>query len=397
MLLDGRGAWRVVAAAFVAMALVFGIGFSSGSLLDAMAEALGAGGGAIALPFALASALPFVLAPLTGRAVDRYGPRRLLLASGVAGACGLALAAAAPVFALAAAAYGVGIGVAGACVLTPMMSTVGRWFEERRAVAIGAAGCGASAGTLLLAPAVAGLVHAHGHVTACLVLAAALALVLPVCAAFTARPPAIAGAGPVAAGMRELLRRPEFRRCYATALIASAGPYVPFAFLASGAIDDGVAPVTAGILVSVMGAAGAAGRLLGPVLGQRAGLRRVLRIGLIAHGLALLAWPACGGSVAALAIFATAFGFAYGASASLFNAVVAAEVGPTELARGLGVLYTGVAAGVLVGPLLAGGLIAATGDHVAAALVIGSICLAGAAMSPAPERRPQRAPAVAVA
>lgn len=393
--MDSRRAWIVVSAAFVAMGLVFGASFSAATVLDAMAEEHGASSGAVAVPFALAAGLPFLLAPFAGRAVDRFGPRALLVASAAIAASGLALAAAAPSFALGAAAFGVGLGGGAACLFTPLTATVGRWFVRRRALALGVTGAGASLGTLALAPAVAAVVHAHGYAAACVALAVTIATVLPLCALAISRPPVPAPAAEDRLTLRELSARPGFRRLYVTVMIASAGPYVPFAFVAPAAIADGVSPVAAGALVSVLGGAALAGRLAGPLLGERLGLRRVLRATIVLLGLALLAWPLCGGSLPALVAFATVFGASYGAGAVAFQAVAADDLGPVAMARGLGVLFTASGIGVTAGPLLAGGLVAVSGDHALAGFVIGALLLAGSRVAPAPEPRTSRQPAFA--
>src|SRR5690242_4540239 len=78
--LDSRAAWVVALAAFGALSVAYGIMFSFGVLLDAMAAEFGAGHGATAVAFSLTIALPLLLGPVTGSAADRLGPKPVLLA-----------------------------------------------------------------------------------------------------------------------------------------------------------------------------------------------------------------------------------------------------------------------------------------------------------------------------
>ncbi len=87
---DSARGWVMVAAAFAGMFTAFGIAYSFGAFLGPMADEFGASRGTTSVFFALTSLTYFGLGALSGVAVDRYGPRRVLLVGGLALGGGLA-------------------------------------------------------------------------------------------------------------------------------------------------------------------------------------------------------------------------------------------------------------------------------------------------------------------
>ena len=171
--LDSPRAWGVVAAAFAAMFVAFGIAYSYGAFLDEMREDFGVGRAAGAAFFSLTSLLYFGLGGVSGAASDRFGPRRVLLVGAAALGLGLLVTARAGSLGVALAAYGLGVGVGVACAYVPMVALVGAWFERRRTLALGVAVAGIGIGTLTIPPATAALIEAVGWRDSYLVLAAA--------------------------------------------------------------------------------------------------------------------------------------------------------------------------------------------------------------------------------
>ncbi len=369
--LDSPRAWGVVAAAFAAMFVAFGIAYSYGAFLDEMREDFGVGRAAGAAFFSLTSLLYFGLGGVSGAAGDRYGQRRVLLVGAAALGLGLVATARAGSLGVALAAYGIGVGVGVACAYVPMVALVGAWFERRRTLALGVAVAGIGIGTLVIPPVTAALIEAIGWRDSYLVLAAVGVAALGLCALGAA--PAPAGGGAAGSSLADALRDRQYRLLYLATALLGIPLFVPFVYLPSYAEERGVDPVLAAGLVGAIGTASVVGRLALGALAAPLGLLRVFRGCFIAIALSFVLWWAAGASYPVLLAFAVVLGVGYGGYVALAPAVVAARFGVERLGALLGVLYTSAAVGSAVGPPAAGAVIDAGGYEpaIVASLAIG--------------------------
>jgi MFS family permease len=369
--LDSPRAWGVVAAAFAAMFVAFGIAYSYGAFLEEMRADFGVGRAAGATFFSLTSLLYFGLGGISGAAGDRFGQRRVLLVGAAAFGLGLLATARAGSLEVALAAYGLGVGIGVACAYVPMVALVGAWFERRRTLALGVAVAGIGVGTLVIPPATAALIEAVGWRDAYLVLAAVGVTALGLCALAAA--PAPQGTGPGSVSLRAALRDAQYRRLYLATALLGVPLFVPFVYLPSYAEDRGVDSVLAAGLIGAIGTASVAGRLALGALAGPLGLVRVFQGCFLAIALSFVLWWVAGGSYAVLLVFAIVLGVGYGGFVALAPAVVAERFGVERLGALLGVLYTSAGLGSAVGPPAAGAVIDASGytPAIAAALAIG--------------------------
>jgi MFS family permease len=374
--LDSPRAWAVVAAAFAAMFVAFGIAYSYGAFLEEMRADFGVGRAAGATFFSLTSLLYFGLGGLSGAAGDRFGQRRVLLVGAAAFGLGLVATARAGSIGVALLAYGLGVGIGVACAYVPMVALVGAWFERRRTLALGVAVAGIGVGTLVIPPVTAALIEAVGWRDAYLVLAAVGVAALALCALAAAPPPVREGAG--SASLREAMRDRQYRRLYLATALLGVPLFVPFVYLPSYAEDRGVDPVLAAGLIGAIGTASVAGRLALGALAAPLGLLRVFHGCFLAMALSFALWWVAGASYAALLGFAIVLGVGYGGYVALAPAVVAERFGVERLGALLGVLYTSAGIGSAVGPPAAGAIIDASGypPAIAASLAIGLVAFA---------------------
>jgi MFS family permease len=369
--LDSRRGWAVVAAAFTAMFVAFGIAYSYGAFLEEMRAEFGAGRATAAVFFSLTSLLYFGLGGLSGAAADRFGPRRVLLVGAAALGLGLVATARAGSLAAALVAYGLGVGIGVACAYVPMVALVGSWFDRRRTIALGVAVAGIGVGTLVIPPGAAALIEAIGWRDTYLVLAAAGVAVLGLCALAAARAPL--DVHPPGVRLRQALRSADYRLLYVSIIPMSAAVFIPFVHLPSYAEERGIDPVLAAGLVGAIGTASVVGRLaLGGIAGT-VGLMRVFQGCYLAMGLSFGLWWVAGSSYAVMLAFAIALGIGYGGFVALGPAVVAARFGVERLGSLLGVLYTAAGVGSALGPPAAGATIDAVGytPAIAGSLVVG--------------------------
>ncbi len=354
--LDSARGWWVVAAGVTSMFAVFGVGYSFGTFFKPMADEFDAGSGATALVFSITISLSFLLAPITGKLADKFGPRPVLWLGAASIFTGLLATAATPNLFLGYVTYGVGVGLAIACGYVPMVATVGGWFERRRAMAMGVAVAGIGLGTLVGAPLSARLIEATSWRTTFVIYAfgsATLLLLASVPARFG--PAAQPSATP--RSIKELFALTDFRILYLASLSVTFGLFVPFVFVAKYAEEHGIGSVAAASLVGLIGGASVVGRLGLGSLADRLGPLRLFRFSFFVMAASHLIWLGAGSSFLLLVLYAIVLGLGYGGFIAISPAVVAGRFGLDNLGGTLGTLYTSAAFGSLCGPPIAGLLI----------------------------------------
>ena len=387
---DSPLGWIVVASAFFASSVVFGVIYSFGVFLKPMAADFGADVAAVSGFFSVTSIVYYLLGAPAGRLADRFGPRPVVAAGAAMFGAGLCLTAAVDDIRLAYLAYAAGVGVGGACCYVPTLAIVGGWFERRRNAALGVAAAGTGSGTLAFPPLAAALVQRYGWRAAFIAFGVAGALILLACAAAVRPPPRSRAARPVGTRPRDLLRSREFIMMYASWVLATTALFVPFVFLPAFAIDHGASEVAAAALVSIIGGTSIAGRLiLGPV-GDRIGVLPLFKVTVLAMGASYAIWlllPAYAG----LVVFAATLGTAYGSRIAAVPSVLIEFFGPENLATTLGIFFTATGVAALLGPMLAGVAVKLSGGYaggIAFALAVG--LLGFAVIAPLDDVRPPR-------
>jgi MFS family permease len=372
---DSAQAWRMCAVAFAAMFTSFGVAYGFGAFLLPVSEELGAGRGATAVVFSLTTLAFFGLGGLSGPAVDRFGPGRVVLLGAVSLGLGLVLMSRAESLWQAYLGHGLGVGLGVACTYVPLVAVVGGWFSRRRTLAVGVAVSGIGLGTLVGAPVAAALIEAFGWRDAYLALAGAGTVVLLGCAALVRAAPVHVDAVPVALLPR--LRNPSYLRLYVAGLLLSVALFVPFVHLPAFAESNGTGAVAAAALVGLIGAASVVGRLALGAAASRLGVLRTYQGCFVVMAASFALWLGSPG-YPRLVAFALLLGVGYGGFVALGPSVVAELFGVQGLGGLLGVLYTSAAFGSAIGPPLAGVLISRSDGYlstIVAALAIGAMAV----------------------
>jgi MFS family permease len=394
--------WLVVAAGFGVTFVGFGCIYSFSAFIDSLQREFGASRGSVSVVFSLAAFLYFGLGGVSGTLADRFGARRLVVAGMLLVGLGLAATGAARTLGEAYAVYALAVGIGVGCSYVPAMGAVQRWFARRRALASGLASSGIGAGTLVVPPLAALLVAHLGWRTAYVVLGASAAIVGAGMALLIEDDPRGRGLGPdgdalqpgtraaPAAGMtlRDAITSRRFVGLYAACLACSFGVFVPFVHLAPSAIDHGIAPSSAGLLVGALGVGSTVGRFLLGGLADRLGHARTLTITYVAMALVLVIWLVAT-TFWPLALFAAVFGAAYGGWVALLPAVATDCFGARNIGGIIGVLYTSAGVGTLFGPSAAGFAFDVSGSYaLPIAVSIGGNAIA-AALTMVTLRRPR--------
>ena len=359
--------WVVVAAAFAVTFVGFGSAYTFSAFVGSLQSEFGASRASVSLVFSLAGALYFGLGVVSGPLADRWGSRQLAVVGMILTGAGLALAGAAHSLVAIYAAYGLGVGAGVGCAYVPAVGAVQRWFVRHRGLASGLAVSGIGVGTLLMPPLASLLIAALGWREAYLALGGFAAVAGGGAALLIESDPrgrqvgpdgdplgaAAASAQPPGATVREAVGSRSFAALYAACLVCSFAAFVPFVHLVPSAMDRGVAQSSAVLLLGTIGAGSTAGRFFLGGLADRFGRRLALLAMFAGMAFALVLWALATGFWL-LAAFALIYGVFYGGWVAVLPALVADYFGGRNVGGIIGVLYTSVAFGTLIGPSAAG-------------------------------------------
>ena len=359
--------WFVVTGAFAVTFLGFGSAYTFSAFVESLQRDFGASRGSVSLVFSLAGFLYFGLGIVSGPLADRFGSRRFAFAGMILVGLGLAAASAARSLLEVYAAYGLGVGLGVGCAYVPAIGAVQRWFVRRRGFASGLAVSGIGVGTLVMPPLASFLIGTLGWRGAYLALGALAAAVGGGLALLIENDPGDRGFGPdgdpppagakaarsEGASVSEAIRSARFISLYAACLICSFGVFVPFVHLVPYARDHGMAPSSAVLLLGVIGIGSTAGRFFLGGLADRIGRQTSLLLMFAGMALALAVWV-ISTAIWQLTAFAFIYGVFYGGWVAVLPAVVMDHFGGRNVSGIIGILYTSVAFGTLVGPTAAG-------------------------------------------
>jgi len=359
-LFDSPRAWRITAAAFVAMFVSYGVAYSFGAFFKPMALEFGAARGETAVVFSLTVFVWSMSGSLAGHLADRFGPRIVVSVGALVMASGLILTAFIHRLWIGYLTYSIGVGTGIATAYVPMVAVVGGWFLKRRNTAMGIAVAGIGCGTVAVAPLAAALISRFGWRTTDVVFGIVAGGVLIGCAAAAERPPI--HVVPSQINVREAIRTPTFGLLYLNSFLSSLALFVPFVYLPAFAHDRGTSEVAAAALVGAIGGASVVGRLGLGALADRFSVMFLLKTCYFVLAVSFAIWLV-GSSYLVLVAFALVLGAGYGGFVALAPAVIAELFGVSKLGTMMGLLYTSGGVGALLGPPLAGMIVDRTGSY----------------------------------
>ena len=340
----GAGRRGALAAGFVVLFVGTGVNFAFGILFKSILAELGGDRSTLALAATASLLVNAAGQPAFGLLVDRFGPRRVMLASMALMTAGTALASQAHAPWQFIALYGVvaAVGYTG-CGILPVSIHVSRWFPEERGFVSAVAACGFSLGHLAFTQAAARVAELVGWRETYLLLAAALAVTIGVLI-FTLRdaPAAAAAPAPQRPGAAPeprpaepsldrgaALRTPAFWAMTLGLMGCGFTDFLMTTHLPPYATDLGMAPAVAANAVSLWAAANVLGILTAGAVATRVGTRGalVLTYGVRAASLFYLPlvrepWQ--------LYVFAALFGATFFTTAPLASTLVGQLFGPAH-------------------------------------------------------------------
>ena len=366
---SARRGWIVVAASFAVMFAGFGCAYAFSAFFASLQASFDASRGALSWAFSIAVCLYFALGAVSGPLADRLGPRGMALFGMAVIGIGFAAMGQARALWQVYAGYGLGIGIGVGFAYVPSVGAVQRWFVRRRGFASGLAVSGIGVGTLVVPKVAEWLIEAQGWRGAAVTLGFLAVLVGGGAALLVDGAPERRGFGPdgglaamgadgaarAPAGMalRDVLRSRPFGLLYAAAFVVSLGLFVPFVHLVPFVEDRGIAHSTAVTLFTLVGLGSTLGRFCLGGIADRLGRRRSLA-GMYLGLALMLAWWLAADSAWKIAVFALVFGTCYGGFLALPPALLVDYFRARNASGVIGLCYTSVGLGTLIGPPLAG-------------------------------------------
>ncbi len=327
--------------------------------------------------FSLSFFLTGVLGVLVGRLTDRFGSRVVMTTCGVFLGIGYILVSLTENTWQLYLFYGIVVAMGMAASVTPLQSTVARWFVRRRGVMNGIINSGIGGGMVIVPPLAHQLISHYGWRHSYIIVGCAAFVLITLSAQFLRRDPAQVGKrlygeeeteirlDPADSGVsiRRAVRNWQFWILVMALLCFTLGEGTVLVHIFSHAIGIGIPAGSAALIIPVIGFISIPGRVLLGVVGDRLGNKNAYLIGFVFFVTSLFlllisreSWM--------LYLFAIIFGFGYGGLSALISPIIAELFGLASHGIIIGtIIMFGGTGGIALGPLLAGHIFDITGSY----------------------------------
>lgn len=398
--------WVMVVTCLIVASTLWGIRFSFGVFFKSIGGEFGLDRTVTSSLLSAYYLLCAVFAVVGGWAVDKYGPRIIFLLMGLVTGLGLLLTSQANSLWQLFLSYSLLLGIATGPSYTAILSTVSRWFEKKRGLALGTVFSGVALGTLVVAPFGAYLISNLGWRMAYIVLGLIAWLVVISLSRVVRRDPSEVGALPdgrrLTSGRAEVainekrlqptdfsllqaFRTRSFWLLFVMWVLLAFCQTLVLTHVVPHAIDMGVAAMPAATILSVIGGCNiVSGMLTGRVsdiVGRK--IPGIVCSLLLAGALVGLIWA---DELWMLYLVAVVFGIAWGGFGATTTALSADIFGGRNLGVIMGALNMAWCIGAAIGPFV-GGLVFDVSNSYSMAFAIGAAIMLVTALLMALTRR----------
>ena len=379
--------WYIVAAGTLLMAICFGISYSSSVYFPALQSDFSWNRADTSGVFSLYLLLVGFFSILCGRAIDRYGPKPVVLIMGVVAGSSLILTARVHALWQFYLSYSVLLAAGTGGMYIIVMSTASRWFYKKRATVMGILGTGASLGAVVMAPVSAWLIETYQWRVAYMV-TGILAWILIISGALVLKKAPVdigaeldgdlclpTGSGGEAKKITAFsilvaMKRPSFSYLNFVWFWFSFCLYMVITHIVPRAQDIGLDPMWAAGVMSILTAVSAVSRVAGGMAADLVDKRKLLAVFITAMALSMV-WLASANQSWKIYLFAIFFGMVFGGADPSLIAVVADVFGTAKIGTMMGILMISWGLGSAAGPYLAGCVFDYTGSYGWAFIIAG--------------------------
>eukprot|EP01010_Urceolus_cornutus_P004669 NODE_755_length_1365_cov_486.484802_g570_i0.p1 GENE.NODE_755_length_1365_cov_486.484802_g570_i0~~NODE_755_length_1365_cov_486.484802_g570_i0.p1 ORF type:complete len:411 (-),score=-32.77 NODE_755_length_1365_cov_486.484802_g570_i0:34-1266(-) len=349
---------------FLANFCVIGMLFSLGIFFIPLEEEFNVGRSAVSWMPSIATFVEFFLSFGIGLLIDKFGFRIVVGIGCVAYVSGLIIMS----FATHISVLYIGSGIYGASIMLiylPCVSCAGQWFEKNRGLSIGTIVAGGGAGNFALPPLLTLIIENYGWRIA-LQMASLLVVVGPLPLVFTVTRKY---ATKKDLEILILLRTAKIKILYTFAFLIGFAYMTPFLNMVPYAEYRGFSPLQSSLVLTVMGAASIAGRVVQGIVADKITACWTLIIGYIFMSISSILWPFTVNYYLLLCV-AAVFGYFAGAQWTLAPQVVFEYWETTDVSVVAGLMFTSMSVGNLLGPPFTGWTI----DYFDSYKVAGAFC-----------------------
>jgi OFA family oxalate/formate antiporter-like MFS transporter len=351
--------WMQLLMGIICMAMIANLQYGWTLFVNPIADKYGWSKAAIQVAFTIFILTETWLVPIEGWAVDKFGPRPVVLFGGLLCALGWVMnsyASTLTVLYIAAAISGIGAGaVYGTCVGSAL-----KWFPDRRGLAAGLTAAGFGAGSAATIIPISMMIAKSGYEATFFTFGLGQGVIVMLLALMMVRPPAhVPGAlkkqtkvqqARVDYGPSQIIRKPVFWVMYVMFVLVAAGGLMATAQMGPIAKDfkiDGVTFNVMGMVLPALTFALAIDRVLNgltrPFFGwvsDQIGREKTMFIAFALESVGILALYYWGRDPVMFVILTGVVFFAWGEIYSLFPATCADTFGSKNAAGNAGLLYT---------------------------------------------------------
>ena len=375
--------WILVVAAAASLGLMALSQNTFGVFLVPLTEQFDWKTGVVSGAFSVSVLLMGLLGIVSGGLSDKYGPRPLVAAGGLLMGTGLLIVSAADSLWQIYLGWGVFMGLAGSCILTPVMSVIPKWFDEKKGLILGIATAGMGVCGIIFPLLAQWLISGDGWRHSAFVLGLIAFVAIPLAYFMKKRPKrtdsggsdaSVAGLDNPPVGVssgfsfKEAIRSGRFwnvtpiHACFLFSMQAI------MAHVVSYAVNMGITAIVAASIMSVLSGSTVIGNLSMGFISDKTGGKLAFTASLML-ALAALVWLLFSQELWMFYLFAVLFGLGVGGSNPLATVVVAELFGVKSLGVIVGgVMVIGTIGGAL-GATLTGTIFDVTGSYTSAFVI----------------------------
>jgi len=364
--------WVIIAVFLVIGATLYGVHFSFGVFFKSIEAEFSLTRASTSSILSVNMVLAGLFSFLAGWALDRYGPRVVVLLMGIFTGLSLILTsltgAAWQLFIT----YSLLLAMGTGPIYAVPMSVVSRWFDRKKGLALGLASMGIGLGTVVMAPFATYLITSYNWHMAYLVIGLiALAVVVPLSRLLKGDPHEIGAlpdgvkrldnvvpsdgdvVSPVESSILLIIRSRNFWIITVIHFFFAGCVFFTVAHLIPHITDIGFSPIEAAAVFSVLGAASIPGRLFMGIASDKIG-RKAASITCTLFMAAAIAWLVWVRDLWGLYSFAIVYGFFYSGFGSSTAALISDSFRSKNIGTAFGLLEIGIGTGAAAGAVVGG-------------------------------------------